>query len=163
MKKTVFSIAALMALAGCLSVPQTTQDLREMTPALVAKSTSDTAQSPSAVVATFARLGPQCLTYSRNQTWTRTGAAGGTVAVFNHNWRTKIERQGSVQSLVIEQYSPQDIGSPGWYPIIVADVTPKGSGSALAITAARGYGDFVNAITAWSQGNTRPCPVRDLA
>ncbi|WP_342076711.1 hypothetical protein [Yoonia sp. SS1-5] len=152
MKKLVLA-AACTTLAGCLSFPQTTDELRNHTG--VRSETIEVARSASAVMSTIANRGRSCMNFGSHTQMTR----GITMnANFFDNYRTRTEGR----SFVVEHNSPNNVGNPGWYPRVMADVVPTASGARVTTYAPIGDGVFTRAIQAWAKGDTKPCPRIDL-
>lgn len=152
MRRIIACLATCTALAGCLSFPQTTDELRGYPG--VRSETIAVNRSVSAVLSTITSRAQSCLNFG-----SRTQMVSMTMnAVFQDNYRTK--REGN--SLVIEHMSPQNVGDPGWYPRLVADVTSTGSGAQVTTYTPIGDGVFTRAIQAWARGDTSPCPRNDL-
>ena len=152
MKRILIAAAAATSLAGCLSFPTTTDELRGFSG--VRSETIEVNRSASAVLTTITRRGQQCLNFG-----SRTQMISMTMnAIFTDNYRTR--REGN--SLVIEHNSPNNVGDPGWYPRVLADVTSTGSGARVTTYHPIGDGVFTDAIQSWARGDTTPCPAEDL-
>ena len=156
MRAYVFAGAALLLLTGCLKFPETPQETRSMTRG----QSVDVARSSSSVMSTLASRGRACLNFGVSTSITRIGGSPGQgmSANFQGNYRARV----SGRTLVVEHNSPNNVGNPGWYPRIVADVIPVSGGSRVTVHAPPGEGMIVRSIHAWAQGNTRPCPRTDI-
>lgn len=153
MRRILLAAAACATLAGCLSVPQTTAELRGHS--MVRSETIDVGRSASAAFSTIANRSRSCLNFGSHTQLTRAGTMN---ANFIDHYRTRTEGR----SLVLEHNSPNNVGNPGWYPRLVADVTPTATGARITTYAPIGDGIFVRAIQAWARGDTSPCPRNDL-
>ena len=152
MRRILTALAACTVLAGCFSFPQTTNELRGYPG--VRSETITVNRSASAVLSTITSRGQACLTFG-----SRTQMISMTMnAIIDDNYRTR--REGN--SLVVEHMSPNNVGSPGWYPRVLADVVSTGSGAQVTTYAPVGDGVFTRAIQAWARGDTSPCPRNDL-
>lgn len=154
--------AAFLALAGCLSFPQTPDELRSHS--MTRGDSVQVSRSASAAFGTITSRARYCLNFGMRTQITRMGGSpgAGMNAIFNDSYRTRTERSGSRRTLIIEHYSPNNVGNPGWYPRVVADIVPAGGGATVRTYAPIGDGVFTNAIKAWAAGNTKPCPRDDL-
>lgn len=153
---TVAGTAAVLLLAGCLKFPETPQELRSMT----GSETVEVSRSPSSVMSTLASRGKACLTLGVSTSITSVGGppGQGMMASFQDSYRTRV----SGRTFIVEHNSPNNIGSPGWYPRIVANVTAVAGGSRVTVHAPFGEGDKVDAIQSWVRGDTRPCPRNEI-
>ena len=157
MKKSLFAFAAALGLAACMTAPQTPEDVRSHS--MARSETITVARSPSAVMSTIANRGRSCLNFDSQTQMTRMGQMN---ANFFDHYRTRTEGR----TLVVEHRSPNMVTSEGfydeWYPRVVADVVPATGGARVTTYAPIGDGVFVDAIQAWAQGDTTPCPRVDL-
>lgn len=153
MRKTLFALTMVATTAGCLQVPQTPAEVR--THPWTKPQTASVNRSASAAMNTIANRARSCLNFTMQTSITRSGQMS---ALIRDSYRTRREDS----SLVMEHNNPANIGNPGWYPYLVADVTSTGSGSQVTTYASPGNGVFVDAIQAWARGDTTPCPRTDL-
>ena len=152
MKRTLVAAIAATALTGCLSFPTTTDELRGYSG--VRSETIEVNRSAGAVLSSITSRGQQCLNFG-----SRTQMVSMTMnAIFTDSYRT--QREGS--SLVVEHNSPNNVGNPGWYPRVLADVSSSGSGARVTTYAPIGDGVFTRAIQSWARGDMTPCPANDL-
>lgn len=158
MRSTLASGAALVLLAGCLSFPTTPEELRNHSVARA--ETIETSRSASVAMNTIANRARACLNFGATTQITRMGGSPGQGmnAIFRDSYRTRVEGR----SLIVEHNSPNNVGNPGWYPRVLADVVPNGSGARVTTYAPIGDGVFTRAIQAWARGDTTPCPKTDL-
>lgn len=152
MKPFLFVLAAV-ALSGCLQFPQTPSEVRGHS--MVRSETIEVTRSASAALSTISSRARSCLNFGARQQLTRMGQMN---AIFVDDYRTRIEGR----SLIVEHMSPNNVGNPGWYPRVVADVIATGSGARVTTYAPVGDGVFTRAIQAWARGDTAPCPRTDL-
>ena len=149
----VFAAAiALLGMAGCLETPQTPDDVRSHS--WTTTSTITVNRSVDTTISTVSRRARTCLNFGVTTQW----IGPAMLANVNDSYRTS--RQGN--SLIMEHFNPDNIGSPGWYPYIVADVAQTGAGTTVTTYAGPGNGVFVEAIQSWANGDMSPCPADDL-
>lgn len=153
MRSVLTSVAATLLLAGCLSFPTTPEELRNHGGSI--SSSVEVNRSASAVMSTIRNRGRSCINFSSQTQMIKPGQMN---AIFNDSYRTRAEGN----TFVVEHNSPNNIGNPGWYPRVVADVESTGSGSRVTTYAPIGDGVFTRAIQAWARGDTTPCPRNDL-
>lgn len=153
MRSIFASVAALVLLTGCLSFPTTPEEVRNHS--AMRTDTIEVNRSANAVMSTITNRGRSCLNFSARTQLLKPGQMN---AIFNDSYRTRVEGR----SLVVEHNSPNNIGNPGWYPRVVADVVSTGSGARVTTYAPIGDGVFTRAIQAWASGDTTPCPRSDL-
>ncbi|SFS21034.1 hypothetical protein [Yoonia litorea] len=153
MKRFALAAIAAVTLSGCLSFPTTPEELRSHSG--VRTETIEVNRSASAAMSTISNRGRSCLNFGSQTQITR----GMTMnAIFTDNYRTR--REGN--SFIVEHMSPNNVGDPGWYPRVLADVVATGSGARVTTYAPIGDGVFTRAIQAWARGDTTPCPRNDL-
>ncbi|MFC6487930.1 hypothetical protein [Nitratireductor sp. GCM10026969] len=164
--RTAVALGLTALLAGCMTLPTTVEGYREFaaSSSLVGKQEYDVSRPASAVAATWRSRSAECLNFGSQTSLTRLGGSPGSGmnAVFRDSYRTRVETVGGHSSLVIEHYSPNNIGAEGWYVYLVADVEPAGGGSHVTVFAPLATGAFTRPIRAWAEGNTKPCPLLDM-
>lgn len=151
MKRFVLAAVAAVSLAGCLSFPTTPEELRSHSG--VRTETIEVNRSAAAVLRTLTNKGRECMTFN-----SRTQMVSMTMnAIFTDSYRTK--REGN--SFIVEHFSENNVGNPGWYPRVMADVVSTGSGARVTTYAPIGDGATTDVIQAWARGDTSECPVDD--
>ena len=151
MKRIFAATVAAFALAGCLSFPTTPEELRVHSG--VRTETIEVNRSASAVLSTLTNRGRQCMNFN-----SRTQMISMTMnAIFTDSYRTK--REGN--SFIVEHMSENNVGNPGWYPRVMADVLSTSSGARVTTYAPIGDGATTRVIQAWARGDTSECPVDD--
>ena len=145
-------LALPLALAGCLSTPQTVAELKSNP--LVRGSTIQVARSPGAVMAslTSARAA-SCLNFTYNGPY-----SSGPFAFDGGEYPQTYRSRQSGTGLVLE-HKVHNVNPPvDWYPRVVADVTGAGAGATVTVHVPFGDGYVADAIKAYARGDMRPCP-----
>ncbi|MCK0096096.1 hypothetical protein MWU60_10990 [Yoonia sp. F2084L] len=153
MKKALSFCAAFLVVAGCIQAPQTPDEVRVHP--WTNEQAIDVNRSASAAIGTITNRARACMNFTVQTSITKPGQMS---AILSDSYRTS--RQGN--SLVIEHNNPNNLGNPGWYPYLVADVTSTASGARATTYAGPGNGWIVDAIQAWAAGDTAPCPRTDF-
>lgn len=163
MRKSVFTIGAVVALSGCMQGPQSPDEVRSAVNGgamFSQKSTVMVPRSHAAVTASLQAGAKQCLNRTQRRTSTTPGPYGPQVSSYTTAYRGEVKTGGGRTELSIyhEVLGSGFLPQPKGYAYVV-DATPATGGTRLDIYGGRfGNGDLNKAVVAWAKTGQIRCP-----
>ncbi|HAS54356.1 MAG TPA: hypothetical protein DCS42_09630 [Nitrospiraceae bacterium] len=160
MKKTIIFIAVIM-LPGCVTPPQTSQELREgvMAGKMMTKMDHKDVNRPvNAVFNDVKKNADKC--FNVRVTGLTPGTYGSQTQ--SSTYRSRSRMTGKTKGEMVMQMQARASGKmpEGGYFVLLADIegTAANTTRVTVYGSSVGYGDVFEAIFEWAQGKDRSCP-----